>query len=69
MGGGPTAVERRALVQPKRLEIDADDEIRIERLAERRIVDPRVFVDPASDLLLADDSRPADLASDLGTDQ
>jgi hypothetical protein len=51
-----------SLVEPKLLEVDAHDQVGVERLAHGGVVDPGVLVDPAGHLLLVDHLRLADVA-------
>ena len=56
-------------MQPEPLQVDAHDVVGIERLAECLIVDPRVLVEPAGHLLLADDLRLPHVLVELGVDE
>ena len=67
VGSCPAAVERGALVQGKMIEVDAHNQISIDGLAECRVVDPSVLIEPARDFLLTNDLRSSDVVTDVRT--
>ena len=53
--GGPAAEERLAIQDAKRLDIDADDLLGLQGLADFKVIVHSLFIDKLGDLLLIDD--------------